>query len=155
MPNPVYYFRDKIKERLERQEMINRRKRISIPEFYVGSIMAVTVSDLYAPGKTNRFVGICIRRDGYGLRHSFTLRNVIENMGVEIVYDLYNPTIQSIEVLKLEKRLDDNLSYLQDCPNEYSTIPFDFQPVRLPQGATVPVNTMKVGLHFFLSLFLS
>lgn len=81
LPNPVYYFRDKIKERLERQEMINRRKNINIPEFYVGTILAVTVSDLYAPGKMNRFVGICIRREGYGLRHSFTLRNVIENLG--------------------------------------------------------------------------
>lgn len=38
MPNPVYYFRDKIKEKLERQEMINRRKQILIPEFYVGKV---------------------------------------------------------------------------------------------------------------------
>jgi len=43
--------------------------------------MAVTVSDPYAPVKSNRFVGICIRRDGYGLRHSFTLRNVIDGQG--------------------------------------------------------------------------
>jgi ribosomal protein L19 len=43
--------------------------------------MAVTVSDPYSPGKVKRFVGICIRRDGYGLRHTFTLRNVIEGLG--------------------------------------------------------------------------
>ena len=36
LTNPTYYFRDKIKEKLERQDMINRRKQISIPEFYVG-----------------------------------------------------------------------------------------------------------------------
>jgi large subunit ribosomal protein L19 len=63
------------------------------------------------------------------------------------LYDLYNPTIQSIEILKLEKRLDDNLSYLQDCPPEYSTIPFDMQPVKLPPGMTVPLNTLKVPLN--------
>ena len=67
-------------------------------------------------------------------------------IGVEIMYDLYNPTLQLIEVLKLEKRLDDNLSYLQDCPPEYSTIPFDFQPIKLLPGMKVPVNTMKVPL---------
>jgi large subunit ribosomal protein L19 len=106
--------------------------------------MAVTVSDPYAPGKVNRFVGICIRRDGYGLRHTSTLRNVIDGLGVEILYDMYNPTIQTIEVLKLEKRLDDNLAYLQDCPPEYSTIPFDFEPVKLLPGAKVPLNTIKV-----------
>ena len=95
--------------------------------------MAVSCSDKYAPGKVNRFVGICTRRDGYMLKHTFTLRNVIDGQGVEIQYDLYNPTIQSIEVLKLEKRLDDNLTYLQDCPPQYSTIPFDMQPVKVCQ----------------------
>lgn len=63
------------------------------------------------------------------------------------MYDLYNPTIRSIEVLKLEKRLDDNLSYLQDCPPEYSTIPFDLQPVKLLPGMKVPVNMTKVPLN--------
>jgi ribosomal protein L19 len=43
--------------------------------------MAVTVSDPYAPGKSNRFVGICTRRDDYGLRHHFTLRNTIDGLG--------------------------------------------------------------------------
>jgi len=147
LPNPVYYFRDKVRERLERRDMIERRKQINIPEFYVGCILAVTVSDPYAPGKVNRFVGICIHRDDYGLRHSFTLRNNVDGLGIEIVYDLYNPTIQKVEVLKLEKRLDENLTYLQDCPPEYSTVPFDFQPVKLPPGAQVPVNRKKIPLN--------
>ena len=134
-------------ERLERRDMIERRKQISIPEFYVGSILAVTSSDPYAPNKVNRFVGICIKRDGYGLRHTFQLRNVVDGLGVEIIYELYNPTIQLIEVLKLEKRLDDDLTYLVDCPPEYSTIPFDMIPIRLPPGAKVPFNDEKVRLN--------
>ena len=43
--------------------------------------MAVTVSDKYAPGKSSRFVGICIHRGGHGLDHKFILRNVVENQG--------------------------------------------------------------------------
>jgi large subunit ribosomal protein L19 len=113
--------------------------------------MAVTVSDPYATGKANRFVGICIRRDGYGLRHSFTLRNVIDGLGVEIMYDLYNPTIQSIHVLKLEKRLDADLTYLQDCPAKYSTVPFDFEEVKILPGTKVPLNTEQVD---FLEMFI-
>lgn len=147
LPDPQYYFRDKIKEQLEREDMINRRRQINIPEFYVGSIMAVSASDPYAPGKLNRFVGICIRREGYGLRHKFTLRNTVQNLGVEIMYQMYNPTIQMIEVLKLEKRLDDDLSYLQDAPEEYSTIPFDMIPIKLPPGVAVPINKIKVPLN--------
>lgn len=63
------------------------------------------------------------------------------------MYDIYNPTIQKIEVLKLEKRLDEDLGYLRDCPPEYSTIPFDFEPVVLPPGAKVPLNEIKVKLN--------
>ena len=109
--------------------------------------MAVTVSDPYSPGKVNRFVGICIRRDDYGLRHTFTLRNVVDGLGVENVYALYNPAIQLIEVLRLEKRLDDNLTYLQDCPPQYSTFAFDTPTIKHPPGKTVPLNQIQVGIQ--------
>ncbi|KAK7503313.1 hypothetical protein BaRGS_00005578 [Batillaria attramentaria] len=147
LPNPNPLMRDRISERLERMDMYQRRAVIDIPEFYVGSIMAVTMADKYAPGKQTRFVGICIDRGGHGLRANFILRNYIDGQGVEILFDLYNPTLQKIEVLKLEKRLDDQLFYLRDAPPEYSTVPFDFQPVPLPRGATVPINSIKVKLN--------
>ena len=65
--------------------------------------------------------------------------------GIEILFDLYNTTLQNIEVLKLEKRLDEELFYLRDAPQEYSTVPLDFESVPLPKGAAVPVNTIKVS----------
>ena len=43
--------------------------------------MAVTTADIYAKGKSNRFVGICTRRGGYGLGATFILRNVINDLG--------------------------------------------------------------------------
>lgn len=73
--------------------------------------------------------------------------------GVEIRFELYNPTLLKIEMLKLEKRLDDQLMYLRDAPQEYSTVPFDFEPVPLPKGAAVPVNPLKVS-HSIIQLFL-
>lgn len=95
-------------------------------------------------------MGICIAREGQGLRATFTLRNAIENEGVEIRYDLYNPTIRSIEVLKLEKRLDDHLLYLRDAPLEYSYVPFDFKPeIKFSESSEVPVNPIKVKLKPF------
>lgn len=126
--------------------MLNRRTNIDIPEFYVGSVMAVTTSDPHALNKVNRFVGICISRSGCGLRASFILRNVVDHQGVEIMYEMYNPTIHKIEVLRLEKRLDEELFYLRDALPEYSTFPFDMEPELLPDGAPVPVNPLKVKL---------
>lgn len=78
----------------------------------MGSILAVTTSDKHSIGKTTRFVGLCIDRGGAGLRAFFVLRNAIDNQGIEVKYDLYDPTIQKIELLLLEKRLDDKVSSL-------------------------------------------
>ena len=49
--------------------------------FVSGSILAVTVSDPYAKGKSSRFVGICIQRAGYGTGATFRLRNHIDGEG--------------------------------------------------------------------------
>ncbi len=57
---------------------------------------------------------------------------------------MYNPTLQKVEVLKLEKRLDEELYYLRDAPQEFSTVPFNFEMVPHPPGAPVPINDIKV-----------
>ncbi|KAL6426399.1 hypothetical protein ACFW04_009115 [Cataglyphis niger] len=146
-PNPTY--RNALREKLERMDMLARRTRIAIPEFYVGSILAVTYSEPHAPGKVNKFVGICIERKGTGLRSACLLRNVVDNQGIEVCFELYDPAIQKIDCLRLEKRLDSHLRYLRDAPIEYSTFPFDMESEYLPEGASVPVNNIKVPLNSF------
>ena len=141
--------RNKMVETMMRRDMIRRRNVIEIPEFYVGSILAVTISDPYAPGKVSKFVGICIERAGQGTFANFTLRNVVDHVGVEIRYDLYNPTIREIQLLKLEKRLDDDLFYLRDALPEYSAVPFDMNPEPHEPGQPVPVNPIKVQMKPF------
>ena len=112
---------------------------------FAGSIVAVTTSEPNLGTRQNRFVGICIRRERPGLLHQFTLRNVIDGLGVEVMYELYNPTILKIETLKLEKRLDNDLSYLVDALPEYSTFNFNMEPMAHPIGTPVPVNDLKVS----------
>lgn len=69
--------------------------------------------------------------------------------GIEVRYELYDPKLQKIEVLRLEKRLDDDLEYLRDAEPEYSTFPFDMEMEFLPEGAPVPVNTtLVIFVHF-------
>lgn len=67
----------------------------------------------------------------------------VAETGVEICYELYNPRIQKIEVLKLEKRLDDNLMYLRDALPEYSTVDPDMKPVPISAKDEVPVNKVS------------
>ncbi|XP_038049278.1 39S ribosomal protein L19, mitochondrial-like [Patiria miniata] len=143
---PPMGTRSKLLDYLERKDCFRRRKVLHIPEFYVGSIMAVTVADSFAKGKSNRFVGICTRRGGVGLGATFVLRNVINDQGVDICYELYSPLIQKIEVLKLEKRLDADLKYLQDALPEYSTIDPNMVPIKHPPNRAIPVNPIKVQM---------
>lgn len=133
--------------------------------------MAVTLSDPNTIDRKNRFLGICIRREREGLKHQFTLRNVIDGLGDFIlsnrflflipnififdcplssfrsgsyVYEMYNPTILKIETIRLEKRLDDDLSYLIDALPEYSRFDIHMEPVAHTIGKPVPINETKV-----------
>lgn len=149
LPNPDMRLRNPVLEKLMRKDMLERRKVVNIPEFYVGSIIAVTISDPHSQGKTNRFVGICIERANTMLDAKFRVRNVIDNQGIEVTYDLYDPAIQKIEVLKLEKRLDDRMIYLRDALPEYSTIDLNMEPEIHAEGAPVPVNETIVKMKPF------
>uniref|UniRef100_A0A183BY13 Large ribosomal subunit protein bL19m n=1 Tax=Globodera pallida TaxID=36090 RepID=A0A183BY13_GLOPA len=146
LPSQVWDRRDPLFEQLLQADMSQRRMVLDIPEFYVGSVMAVTMSDPNTLNKQHKFVGICIRREKQGLQHTFTLRNVIDGLGVEIMYEMYNPTILRIETILLERRLDEDLSYLVDALPEYSTFNFNMEPVGHPAGKPVPVNPLKVKL---------
>ncbi|KAH0517663.1 39S ribosomal protein L19, mitochondrial [Microtus ochrogaster] len=101
-----------LKFQLERKDMLDRRKVFHISEYYVRSILRVNTADPYVSGKISQFLGICIQWSGKGLGAPFTLRNTIEGQGMEICFELYNPRIHEIHVVKLEKQLDDSLLYL-------------------------------------------
>lgn len=50
------------------------------------------------------------------------------------MYEIYDPSINKIEVLRLEKRLDDELLYLRDALPEYSTFDSNMETEILPEG---------------------
>ncbi len=75
------------------------------------------------------------------------VRNVIDHQGIEFIYNLYAPTVLKIETLRLEKRLDDELYYLRDAPQQYSAFPQDMEMEILPEGVPVPVNDIVVPLN--------
>ena len=93
------WHRNKLNYRLQRMDCIRRRKVIDIPEFYPGSILAITIADEFAPGKFMKFVErCCLYCDGFGVGCKFALRNVPDGEGVEVIYHLYSPLLQQIEV---------------------------------------------------------
>jgi len=137
---------NKLKNKLERLDCLQRRQMIDIPEFYPGSIVAVTTADEYS--KSFRFVGRVLCKDGFGLRCKFILRNVIDGEGADRMYLLYSPMIQKIEVLRLEKWLDTDLRYLRDADPKYCTIDPNMipeAPTPVTQQITVFKDKVKMG----------
>ena len=98
--------------------------------------------------KENRFVGIVIDRGGTGLRAWMLIRNYLKDVGgVECMVDLYSPSVKEIEVLKLEKRLDDELYYLRDCDPKYCMVPIDMVAEKAPENKPIPINDVIISVY--------
>lgn len=72
-----------------------------IPTFRVGDI--VSVSMRIKEGEKERvqiFTGICIGRKGSGSRETFMVRKISYGVGVEKVFPLHSPLIESIKVVR-------------------------------------------------------
>lgn len=119
---------------LNRSDVIKRRINSHIPFFTPGSFVSVTKSDPCSPSGESNFAGICIsRRKIKQLGSTFVLRNVINGIGVEMMYELYSPAMKEIKVLKLERRVRAKLYYLRDKPLKYSTVNEKMEPVKSPE----------------------
>ena len=114
---------------LNRSDIQKRCGVTKIPYFTSGSYLSVTRADPYSPSGETKFVGICIARRNNGLGSTFILRNVLNGMGVERMFELYSPALREIKVLKLERRRRAKLYYLRDKPLRYSTVSEKMEPV--------------------------
>lgn len=68
------------------------------------------------------FEGIVIRRSGSGLRSMFTVRKVSYGVGVERVFPLHSPSLESIKVLTKGKIRRARLYYLRDLSGKAARI---------------------------------
>ena len=86
-----------------------------IPEFAPGDTVIVNVK--VSEGERTRvqaYEGVCIARSGGGLQESFTVRKISYGEGVERVFPIYSPMIDSIKVLRRGKVRRAKLYYLRD-----------------------------------------
>lgn len=85
-----------------------------IPEFAPGDSVRVNVK--VKEGQRERvqaYEGVCIARSGGGLHESFTVRKISYGEGVERVFPVYSPMIDSIEVIRRGKVRRAKLYYLR------------------------------------------
>ena len=86
-----------------------------IPEFQPGDTVIVNVK--VKEGERTRvqaYEGVCIARTGGGLQESFTVRKISYGEGVERVFPVFSPMIESIKVVRRGKVRRAKLYYLRD-----------------------------------------
>ena len=100
-------------EQLEREEVARLAK--TIPDFEPGDTVIVNVR--VEEGERTRvqaYEGVCIARNGGGLNESFTVRKISYGEGVERVFPVHSPMIDSIKVVRRGKVRRAKLYYLRD-----------------------------------------
>jgi large subunit ribosomal protein L19 len=88
-------------QQLEAEAIEQFRQHKAIPEFRPGDTVRVGVK--VVEGERTRiqnYEGVCIARSNKGLGSSFTVRKISFGEGVERVFPLYSPNIESIEVVR-------------------------------------------------------
>ncbi|GAA4812862.1 50S ribosomal protein L19 [Sphingosinicella ginsenosidimutans] len=88
-------------QQLEAEAIAEVKGKKNIPEFRPGDTLKVGVK--VVEGERTRiqnFEGVCIARANKGLGSSFTVRKISFGEGVERVFPLYSPNVDSIEVVR-------------------------------------------------------
>src|ERR1700747_917822 len=101
-------------ETLEREEIAKLGASRQIPDFQPGDTLQVNVK--VVEGERSRiqaYEGVCIGRSGSGLNENFTVRKISYGEGVERVFPLYSPMIDSLEVVRRGKVRRAKLYYLR------------------------------------------
>ena len=87
----------------------------TIPTFSAGDTVIVNLK--IVEGERERvqaYEGVCIARGGSGLNASFTVRKISYGEGVERVFPLHSPRIESIELVRRGSVRRAKLYYLRD-----------------------------------------
>ncbi len=85
-----------------------------VPQFRVGDTLDVGVR--ITEGGRERvqvFRGVCIARKGSGNRETFTVRRIVQGEGVERIFPLHAPTIDSVKVVRRGRVRRAKLHYLR------------------------------------------
>jgi large subunit ribosomal protein L19 len=116
---------ENIIELLEREQIqrLTQDRGAPVPDFKAGDTLRVNVK--VVEGNRERvqaYEGVCIARRNRQLNSSFTVRKISYGEGVERVFPLYSPRIDSIEVVRRGKVRRAKLYYLRGLTGKAARI---------------------------------
>ena len=108
---------------LEKEQMAKLSAKRDTPDFGPGDTVLVNVK--VVEGERTRvqaYEGVCIGRSGHGLNESFTVRKISYGEGVERVFPLLAPMIDSIKLVRRGKVRRAKLYYLRNLRGKSARI---------------------------------
>src|SRR6202040_3630949 len=98
----------------ENEQMAKLSAGKEIPDFQPGDTVVVNVKIVEGErSRVQAYEGVCIGRAGAGLNENFTVRKISYGEGVERVFPLYSPMIDSIKVVRRGQVRRAKLYYLR------------------------------------------
>jgi large subunit ribosomal protein L19 len=105
------------------QEIAREQMRSSLPEFQPGDTLRVNVR--VREGDKERvqaFEGMCIARKGGGVSETFTVRKISGGVGVERVFPLHSPSLESVTLVRRGRVRRAKLYYLRQLRGKAARI---------------------------------
>jgi large subunit ribosomal protein L19 len=101
-------------QQLEKEQVAKLATGKDIPEFGPGDTVVVNYKVVEGErARIQAYEGVCIGRSGSGLNENFTVRKISYGEGVERVFPLYSPMIDSIKIVRRGKVRRAKLYYLR------------------------------------------
>ena len=110
-------------QQLEKEQLDKLAAGREIPEFAPGDTVIVNVK--VVEGERTRvqaYEGVCIGRSGRGINESFTVRKISYGEGVERIFPVYSPLVDSVDVLRRGRVRRAKLYYLKGLTGKKARI---------------------------------
>jgi len=102
-------------ETLDREQIAKLSATRQVPDFQPGDTLQVNVKVVEGErSRVQAYEGVCIARSGSGINENFTVRKISYGEGVERVFPIYSPMIESVKVVRRGKVRRAKLYYLRD-----------------------------------------
>jgi large subunit ribosomal protein L19 len=134
---------------MNRTDLVERpRLREDLPDFRAGDTVRVHVRVAEAGRERIQvFQGVVIRRQGGGLRETFTVRKISFGVGVERTFPLHSPTVARIEIVSRGRVRRAKLYYLRELRGKRARIRERREPIAAIGGPVdeAPVDETDQG----------
>lgn len=115
----------------------------TIPEFAPGDTVRVNIRIVEGDNeRVQAFEGICIARKNRGVNSSFTVRKISHGEGVERVFPLYSPRVESIDLVRRGDVRRAKLYYLRGLTGKAARIT---EKMDFDRGETTTTTTTSEG----------